>query len=60
MRIAQVEFARWKRSVDFEISKRVGGLTADDLPDVDYWSMWQEGKTPKQAAGRAIKNAMEV
>jgi hypothetical protein len=52
------EFRAWKAHVNAAVRARIG-LDADDLPDVDYWSMWSSGTTPKAAAARALRNARE-
>lgn len=52
----EAAFRQWKKRVDEEIEKKVG-LTADDLPDVDYWGWFQDGVTPKSAANQAVRNA---
>lgn len=52
----KLTFDEWKAQVDIEISNRCG-LTADDLPDVDYMSMFEDGESPKHAALEAINSA---
>ncbi len=54
----QHTFKEWKCLVNREISKRCG-LTGDDLPDVDYYSMYEDETPPAEAAEEAIRNAME-
>lgn len=51
------EFESWKRRVDNELLK-LSGMISDDLPDADYWSMFENGDTPKQAAKYVIRHAM--
>lgn len=51
-------FESWIKQVDAEISRRVG-LGYMDLPDIDYGGMFEDGVSPKTAAGRAIRNAMD-
>jgi hypothetical protein len=52
-------FNQWKAKVDAILSKKLGGLTSDDLPDIDYWSLWQDRVSPSSAAAQAIRNAKE-
>lgn len=49
-------FQKWKRAVNKEVCKRIF-LTCDDLPDVDYFSMYQDGTDPADAATEVIENA---
>lgn len=49
-------YDEWKRLVDEVIRGRVG-VSADDLPDVDYDGLFQSGNTPNQAARFALKEA---
>ena len=51
-------FESWIKQVDAEISRRVG-LGYLDLPDVDYGGMFEDRVSPKAAAARAIRNAMD-
>lgn len=50
-------FDAWKGRVNLEIARLAGGLVADDLPDVDYYAMYDDGATPKEAARDAIRIA---
>lgn len=49
-------FKHWLIDVDIACTE-LCGLSTADLPDCDYWKMWDEGLSPLEAAGRAIKNA---
>jgi hypothetical protein len=51
-------FEQWKAKVE-EVLRFCYGVSADDLPDVDYYSMWEDDVSPRNAARRAIRNAME-
>lgn len=52
-------FEAWKAKVDRAIARQCMGLTSDDLPDVDYWSLFLAGESPREAACYAIQNAKE-
>jgi hypothetical protein len=49
-------FLKWKRLVNAEVQRRTG-MDCDDLPDVDYWSMFEDDVRPATAAARVISNA---
>jgi len=49
-------FAAWKMAVNAEIGRRAG-LSADDLPDCCYRDWYEDGVSPKSAAGRALREA---
>ncbi len=51
-------FESWMEQVDAEVSQRVG-VGYMDLLDMDYGGMFEDGISPKRAAIRAIRNAME-
>lgn len=51
-------FEDWMASVDRQVSASVG-LSADDLPDVDYYSLYESGATPASAAREAIQATQE-
>lgn len=48
------KFNFWMRQVDADLYKRVG-LESLDLPDVDYYNMFDCGFSPRRAATAAIK-----
>jgi hypothetical protein len=52
-------FEVWMTKVDNEIASRCMGMTSADLPDVCYRDWYDDGVSPKSAAGRAIKSAQE-
>lgn len=54
----RVSFEEWKVQVN-HIVEGLAGLSCDDLPDVDYYSWYEEHLTPKAAARRAIRTAQE-
>jgi hypothetical protein len=56
MALGKIPFDQWKRAVDVAIFRRVG-LTANDLPDWDYYSAYLRGITPDAAGARAIRIA---
>lgn len=47
-------FGQWKAEVNAEVSRTVG-LHADDLADISYLELWEDGVGPKAAARKAIK-----
>ena len=49
-------FHDWKRLVNAGVGSLVG-MDCDDLPDVDYYGMYEEGKTAKEAARQAVREA---
>ena len=49
-------FEQWFSQVNAEISRKTG-LTTDDLPDMCYLEMYEDGLTAPRAARKAIKNA---
>lgn len=51
-------FEQWKAAVNKWIAARVG-LSADDLPDWDYYGHWVDGTTPRNAAAAVIRAAKE-
>lgn len=51
-------FEEWKKEVDAIIKGRCG-LSSEDLPDIDYSTMYEEGKNPLAVAKKAIRNAQE-
>lgn len=58
MNTEETGFKKWKQKVD-TITQVKCGMTCDDLPDVDYWSMYESGVNPTAAANRVIKYAKE-
>jgi hypothetical protein len=49
-------FDAWLRRVDQEVGN-LTGLSYLDLPDVSYWDMFDEGRTPRYAARKAVREA---
>ena len=56
--MAKRSFEDWMREVDRIIQARIG-LSYNDLPDCCYMDWYEDGVTPKGAAGRALRNAGE-
>ena len=50
------KFEYWMKRVDDELNRKCG-LMSDDLPDMDYWDMWESGRSPLTAALLAIRDA---
>jgi len=50
------KFDAWMAEIDAIIGAKFG-IGYDDLPDVDYTGMFEDGFTPKRAANAAIRNA---
>ena len=53
------EFRAWMKKVDEKIADKLGGLNSNDLPDIAYCDLFEEGMTPSQAAAEAIRGMME-
>jgi len=49
-------FEQWMAKVNEAIEREIG-LSADDLPDMPYADMWEDGVSPKRAARMAIREA---
>ena len=49
-------FSSWMASVNKIISSKIG-LISDDLPDQNYFDMWERGVKATTAANKAIKSA---
>lgn len=49
-------FEKWKKLVDEHV-QRLCGLSADDLPDWDYYSAYEDDVSPAKAAKMAIAAA---
>ena len=60
-RMARQSFDEWATLVSQWVSAFTqGGLTdTDALPNVDYYTWWREGMSPKTAARLALKNASD-
>jgi hypothetical protein len=56
--MAKKSFQSWMQEVDAAVSKKYG-LSAYDLPDLDYYSMYEDGLSPKGAAAKAIRSARD-
>lgn len=50
-----MNFEKWLDSVDSHFI-RITGLDRDSWPDQDYWSMFDDGMTPREAVIAAIEN----
>lgn len=48
-------FEQWLDKVDSDFIN-VTGLDRDTWPDQDYWNMFDEGLTPREAVVTAIEN----
>jgi hypothetical protein len=53
-----MNFEQWMKKVNLEINL-LCGLSADDLPDCCYQEWFEDRKSPKMAAKKAIKMAGE-
>lgn len=51
-------FAEWLEQVDLKVQARCG-MSRDDLPDVNYRDMFDQGDSPSTAASYAIRNAKD-
>ena len=52
-----MSFEAWKSVVD-KILLDLCGMTSDDIDDWHYWTDFDDGRTPRQSAVAALKNAM--
>lgn len=48
-----MSFEQWMEKVNRHVQNTVG-LDCSDLPDVPYYDMYEDGKTPRNAAAEAI------
>lgn len=51
-----MNYEEWKSRVNRHIGN-ICGMSADDLPDVNYRDMYDSGCSPKEAANEALENA---
>ena len=49
-------FPEWKKEVNRIVEKRIG-LSCDDLEDCCYADWYEDGVSPSEAAGKAIRNS---
>lgn len=54
---AKKSFNEWMREVDSIIDNKIG-LSSADLPDQAYMDMWENGKSAKSAAAKALRSAI--
>jgi hypothetical protein len=54
--MTRTSFETWMEKVD-EALEQIVGLSSLDLPDIDYYSLYESGVSPRRAARRAIKEA---
>jgi hypothetical protein len=52
------EFDLWMLKVDSWLECKCG-MTSESLPDIDYYTRWADGESPRITAIAAIKNAQE-
>lgn len=50
------KFMSWMEAVDKYLFEEMG-VTHQSFPDIDYWALYQQGLTPRQAGDAALKNA---
>lgn len=50
-----MDFEKWMDAVDADFVK-VTGFDRDSWPDQDYWSMFDDEMTPREAVIAAIEN----
>jgi hypothetical protein len=55
--IATSTFEGWMLSVDAEISCIIPLMVSADLPDIDYYGLFEAGVEPAQAALEAVYEA---
>lgn len=49
-------FEKFMREVDDACYEKCG-MSVHDLPDFDYWSAFEDGKSPKATAAKAVRSA---
>lgn len=54
----QLTFEQWKKEVDDCIGS-LCGLGANDLPDWNYWTAWNDSVQPYDASREVVENACE-
>jgi len=54
--IAPDPFVAWMNSVDSWLWRN-WQVSSADLPDIDYWNLWDDGISPSSAGKIAIENA---
>lgn len=53
---AQVAFQKWMEQVD-DFVQQIAGCSVYDLPDCDFYSMFQDGASPAESANGAVSEA---
>lgn len=48
-------FSNWTKEVNTHVIRFSCGLGIDDLPDVDFWSGWNDGEDPKDFARQMLE-----
>ena len=56
--MTKLTFAEWMKEVDAEVWRKVG-LSYEDLPDINYRDLYDDGVSPKTAARKAIRGSDE-
>ncbi|MFH1690402.1 MAG: hypothetical protein ABIE42_09225 [Candidatus Eisenbacteria bacterium] len=51
------DFDTWKRKVSALVSKKYG-VEADDLPDIDYYSHYEDGMSPAQVVTGPLRRML--
>jgi len=47
-------FEDWMKKVDKIIADKLGGFTSEDLPDICYADLYEDGMPPSYAAKQAM------
>jgi len=55
--VNMTDFDQWMEKVDYCVAMLFCGLSTSDLPDVDFWGLFDGGDTPEEAALFVIENA---
>lgn len=55
----KMEFNNWKEHVDKIIYSKLN-MHCHDLPDEDYWVMWDQNTTPEIMATSILKNIDDI
>ena len=54
--ISKEDFDKWMKELNHWLSLHVG-LSASDLPYIDFWSLFEDGESPKSGAVAVLEEA---
>ena len=53
------DFNVWMKAVNQLLAKELLGLDSEDLPDQNYWDMWNDGMSPSEGYREVIASLVE-